>query len=321
LDSGGPVIISLSQDTYGAVIFPRDEMMMMCESLPYWVKSKAEFNENRAHLHTVQQKMICPQISSSWMISISLCCFQLIYVCNGFANHHKVMKQRRQPLSIRRQSIHTSNISPYSNVKNQCRQQISSSLQAIVYDNSMHTAISNLIQEQPSQNYNADLSSSLSLPTMSSNNNDIISNWLKNTATVDIMEMSHIDDDFSSSSSTSYYDDKDTTKQQQQQIDTTINNNNIASSTILSSSSFSPSSSYRTLTNDEITTLQNAFSAFYGNGQGTTRNLNEANELFTKCIHIWIDTQQGGDEIAGLYRVRGDLNMVRCVCRSMVCWI
>ena len=69
-----------------------------------------------------------------------------------------------------------------------------------------------------------------------------------------------------------------------------------------------------TLTNDEITTLQNAFSAFYGNGRGTTRNLNEANELFTKCINIWIETQQGGDEIAGLFRVRGDLNMVRlCV--------
>jgi len=171
----------------------------------------------------------------------------------------------------------------------------------------MHTAISNLIQ-QPSQiNYNADISS---LPTMS-NNNDIISNWLKNTATVDIMEMSHIDNDDFSSPSTSYYNnDKDTTKQQQQ-IDTTINKNNIASSTILPSSSSSSLSSYRTLTNDEISTLQNAFSAFYGNGRGTTRNLNEANELFTKCINIWIDTQQGGDEIAGLYRVRGDLNMVR----------
>ena len=165
--------------------------------------------------YRVQQKMICPQISSSWMISI--CCFQLLYVCNGFANHHK-----------RSQSINKSNISPYSNVNNQSRQQISSSLQAIVFDNSMHTAISNLIQQQPSQiNYNADLSS---LPSMS-NNNDIISNWLKNTATIDIMEMSHIDnDDFSTSTSTSYYDDdKDTTKQQQ--IDTTINKNNIASST------------------------------------------------------------------------------------------
>ena len=224
-----------------------------------------------------------------------------------------MMQQQQQPSSIRSQSIHTSNI-PYCNVNNQCRQQISSSLQAIVYDNSMHTAISNLIQQQPSQiNYNADLSSSsLSLPTMSSNNNDIISNWLKNTATIDIMEMSHIDDDFSSSPSTSYYnDDKDTAKQQ---IGTTINNNNIASSTILPSSSSSSLSSYRTLTNDEISALQNAFSAFYGNGRGTTRNLNEANELFTKCIDIWIDTQQGGDEIAGLYRVRGDLNMVRCVC-------
>lgn len=219
-----------------------------------------------------------------------------------------MMQQQQQPSSIRSQSIYTSNI-PYCNVNNQCRQQISSSLQAIVYDNSMHTAISNLIQ---TQNY-ADLSSSLLPPTMSSNNNnDIISNWLKNTATVDIMEMSHIDDDFSSSPSTSYYnDDKDTAKQQ---IGTTINKNNIASSTILPSSSSSSLSSYRTLTNDEISTLQNAFSAFYGNGRGTTRNLNEANELFTKCIQTWIDTQQGGDEIAGLYRVRGDLNMVRlCV--------
>ena len=83
------------------------------------------------------------------------------------------------------------------------------------------------------------------------------------------------------------------------------------------------------MTNDEISILQNAFSAFYGNGRGTTRNLNEANELFTKCIDIWIDTQQGGDEIAGLFRVRGDLNMVRlCVliydmldmsCHVLVC--
>ena len=252
--------------------------------------------------------MICLQIpsSSSWYILSLLCCFVQLYVCNGFANHKK-MTQCQQPSSIKRQSIYTTNI-PYSNVNNQGRQQISSSLQALVYDNSMHTAISNLI---PSQNYNTDLSS---LPTMSSsNNNDIISNWLKNTATVDIMEMSHIDnDDFSSSTSTLFInDDKDTAKQQ---IDTTINTNNIASSTILPSSSSSSSSKYRTLTNDEITTLQNAFSAFYGNGRGTTRNLNEANELFTKCINIWIDTQQGGDEIAGLFRVRGDLNMVRCVC-------
>ena len=254
----------------------------------------------------MQKKMICLQISSRryWIILLSIY-FQLLYICNGFANHHKMMQH--QPSSI--QSIHTSIIHPYSNANDKGRQQISS-LQAIVYDNSMHTAISNLIQQSSQINYNADLSSSLP-PTMSTNN-DIISNWLKNTATVDIMEMSHIDNDDFSSSTTSYYNnDKDTAKQQ---LDTTINANNIASSTILPSSSFSTTPTYRTLTNDEITTLQNAFSAFYGNGRGTTRNLNEANELFTKCINIWIDTQQGGDEIAGLFRVRGDLNMVRCVC-------
>ena len=66
---------------------------------------------------------------------------------------------------------------------------------------------------------------------------------------------------------------------------------------------------YRQLTNEEVLTLQNAFGSFYG-GQGIQKNLPQAYELFTKCIKIWKETQQSGDEIAGLYRVRGDLNMV-----------
>lgn len=57
--------------------------------------------------------------------------------------------------------------------------------------------------------------------------------------------------------------------------------------------------------NDEIKTLQKAFAFFYG----TDRNVEEAVNLLTKSIESWEGTNQGGDEIAGLYRVRGDANM------------
>ena len=82
-----------------------------------------------------------------------------------------------------------------------------------------------------------------------------------------------------------------------------------------SSSSSSASSKYRELTTDEISTLQLAFSTFYNTGSSGNRleNVMKSYELFTKAIHIWESTEQSGDEIAGLFRVRGDVNMVRTV--------
>ena len=59
-------------------------------------------------------------------------------------------------------------------------------------------------------------------------------------------------------------------------------------------------------TNEEVKLLQNAFSAFYGAEKDTAKAL----ELLTKAIDVWEGTKQGGDEIAGLYRVRGDAYMV-----------
>lgn len=73
----------------------------------------------------------------------------------------------------------------------------------------------------------------------------------------------------------------------------------------------------RSPTKDEIATLQKAFAAFYGT---TERDVPEAYDLLTKCIGVWENTKQGGDEIAGLYRVRGDVNMV-CYCYSTVIFI
>jgi hypothetical protein len=61
-------------------------------------------------------------------------------------------------------------------------------------------------------------------------------------------------------------------------------------------------------TKDEISLLQKAFASFYG----TDRNVAEAVDFFTTTISTWEDTRQSGDEIAGLYRVRGDAFMVSC---------
>lgn len=60
-------------------------------------------------------------------------------------------------------------------------------------------------------------------------------------------------------------------------------------------------------TNDEIKLLQSAFAAFYGADKDVTK----AVDLLTKTIDTWKGTNQGGDEIAGLLRVRGDAFMVR----------
>lgn len=81
------------------------------------------------------------------------------------------------------------------------------------------------------------------------------------------------------------------------------------SSIITSSSSSSTTQQRRrpdrSPTKDEITLLQTAFASFYG----AERNAPEAYELLSKCITIWETTHQGGDEIAGLYRVRGEVHM------------
>ncbi|KAL7492866.1 hypothetical protein ACHAWT_006851 [Skeletonema menzelii] len=74
---------------------------------------------------------------------------------------------------------------------------------------------------------------------------------------------------------------------------------------LTSSSNILLSDATRPPSNDEIKTLQKAFALFYG----TDRNVDEAVNLLTKSIESWEATNQGGDEIAGLYRVRGDAYM------------
>ena len=93
--------------------------------------------------------------------------------------------------------------------------------------------------------------------------------------------------------------------------DINLNNNNLLNSeptNILSTTStfIASSSPDRPPTKDEINQLQQGLAAFYG----TERNVPVAYDLLSKCINAWEKTNQGGDEIAGLYRVRGDVNMV-----------
>jgi len=76
----------------------------------------------------------------------------------------------------------------------------------------------------------------------------------------------------------------------------------IHSSSALVASSKQPD---RPPTKEEITLLQNAFASFYG----SERDVPRAYELLSQCINVWEATCQGGDEIAGLYRVRGDVDM------------
>jgi hypothetical protein len=77
---------------------------------------------------------------------------------------------------------------------------------------------------------------------------------------------------------------------------------------ILLSSSSSASTAYRSLTQSEISLLQKAFASYYDN---SNKNVEQSKELLGECISIWTSTSQSGDEIAALYRVRGDVNMVR----------
>jgi tetratricopeptide (TPR) repeat protein len=74
---------------------------------------------------------------------------------------------------------------------------------------------------------------------------------------------------------------------------------------LTSSSNILLSDATRPPSNEEIKTLQKAFALFYG----TDRNVEEAVNLLTKSIESWEASHQGGDEIAGLYRVRGDAYM------------
>jgi len=94
-------------------------------------------------------------------------------------------------------------------------------------------------------------------------------------------------------------------------IDPTTNNiisTTIGSTTTIlasSSTSSSPSQPDRMPTKDEINQLQQALAAFYG----AEKNVDVANDLLGRSIRVWEETHQGGDEIAGLYRVRGDVKM------------
>eukprot|EP00985_Skeletonema_marinoi_P001989 scaffold809_cov91-Skeletonema_marinoi.AAC.2 len=74
---------------------------------------------------------------------------------------------------------------------------------------------------------------------------------------------------------------------------------------LTSSSNILLSDATRPPSNEEIKTLQKAFALFYG----SDRNVEEAVNLLTKSIESWEATNQGGDETAGLYRVRGDAYM------------
>jgi len=56
---------------------------------------------------------------------------------------------------------------------------------------------------------------------------------------------------------------------------------------------------------DDVALLRKAFAAFYG----TDRNLDESEKLLSQAIDIW--QSQPPDELAGLYRVRGDCYVLR----------
>ena len=80
-----------------------------------------------------------------------------------------------------------------------------------------------------------------------------------------------------------------------------------SSSTVLAAAATSTPD--RPPTDEEVGSLQRAFSSYYG--PPAERDLPAARELLGECIDAWVGSHQGGDEVAGLYRVRGDLDMVR----------
>jgi hypothetical protein len=86
------------------------------------------------------------------------------------------------------------------------------------------------------------------------------------------------------------------------------NNNKLSSSsssTQSSSSSSSSSTPDRPPTNNEVSQLQEALLLFYGKHP----NLTLSYELLSTCIINWENTHQNTNEIASLYRIRGDINM------------
>ena len=71
----------------------------------------------------------------------------------------------------------------------------------------------------------------------------------------------------------------------------------------------SSENNYRPLTQTEISLLQKAFASYYD--RSPNKDAVQSKELLGECINIWTSTYQSGDEIAALYRVRADVNMVR----------
>ena len=74
-------------------------------------------------------------------------------------------------------------------------------------------------------------------------------------------------------------------------------------------SSSANENNYRPLTQSEISLLQKAFASYYD--RSPNKDAVQSKELLGECINIWTSTYQSGDEIAALYRVRADVNMVR----------
>jgi hypothetical protein len=56
----------------------------------------------------------------------------------------------------------------------------------------------------------------------------------------------------------------------------------------------------------DVALLRDAFAAFYG----VNPDLVQADTLLTETIDKWLETNQPADEVAGLYRVRGDCRML-----------
>ena len=213
------------------------------------------------------------------------------FYCNGFTTSSAAATSQKQ------YALQTSSDASLSK----------SALQVVlIHDNSMHTALSNFLPSSTIATPSPSSYSEWNTPsTNNNNNNDIITNWLKTSATVDI---------FSTQASPLLAIPDDATAEYEDTIipvtpPTTASSTSSSSTTIIASSS-----KYRELTTDEISTLQLAFSTFYNSGSGNRQeNVMKSYELFTNAIHIWESTEQSGDEIAGLFRVRGDVNMVRTV--------
>jgi hypothetical protein len=80
------------------------------------------------------------------------------------------------------------------------------------------------------------------------------------------------------------------------------NNKPSSSSSTQSSSSSTPD---RPPTNNEVSQLQEALLLFYGKDP----NLPISYDILSTCIINWENTHQNSNEIASLYRIRGDINM------------